>query len=216
MNYRGLKAISWLLIASLAGGCGSTRRIRFTSNPPGALVTAGGKTCTTPCYLDVPIHTEKAVFALYSGAKEEVSIDHLTTRGATAQYGAGKTGEFALAPLGLSLFLTGLLALGLAESYQTDAIQTGQHSSRDETIFWIAAATGMTSGSLILFLAQEFSDSANDVKPEVHVALEKPQHSPPVPDATATQPSSQGELFRLFLKMQEPPAQKKGASDFFK
>src|SRR6266542_4188995 len=109
MNCNVLRVISWALIVCLITGC-SSRRIYFTSNPPGALVTAGGGSCTTPCYLRVPIRTQKAVFALYSGAKEEVSIRHLTARSSAAQYGVEKTGQFTLATLGWPLFITGVAA----------------------------------------------------------------------------------------------------------
>ncbi len=174
MKYHILKPISWILIISLLSGC-SSRRIYFTSDPPGALVSAGGGTCTTPCYLNVPLHTQKAVFSMYSGAKEEVSLSHLTTRGAGARYGAERAGGFTLKSLGWPLFFTGLFALGMAESYQSDVIQTGNSSSRDETIFWIVAATGFVSGSLLLLLGDSISNDAKDVKPEVYVKLEKPQ-----------------------------------------
>ena len=218
MNYHLLKAICWVLIVSLVSGC-SSRRIYFTSNPPGALVTAGGGSCTTPCYLNVPIRTQKAVFSLYSGAKEEVTIRHLTARSATAQYGAEKTGEYTLYTLGTPLLITGLVALGLAESYQSDLIDTHRSSSRDETILWIVAAAGFVSGGLLLFLGSSINDSAKDVMPEVYVKLEKPRHYPLLTDTTSTQRSLQNdglELFRDVLQTQKPAVQKNKATDFFK
>lgn len=138
-------------------------------------MTAGGASCTTPCRMDVPMHTRKAVFSLYSGANEEVSIGHLTTRGAGARYEAEKSGEFTLKALATPLLITGIIALGVAESYQSDTVNSGQHSLRDETISWIVAAAGLVSGSLLYSLGELASHDAQEVKPEVSVELKKPQ-----------------------------------------
>ncbi len=173
----------------------------FTSNPPGALVTAGGASCATPCYLNVPIRTQKAVFALYSGVKEEVAISHLTSRSAAAQYGVEKTGEYTFYSLALPfLVVGGLAALGVAILYQSDTIETA-HSSRDETIFIIVGATGLVTGATLAFVGQTISDSARDVEPEVYVKLEKPQHFPLLSNPTS---------------IQQPAAQRIKAADFFK
>ncbi len=188
------------------------------SNPSGALVTAGGRSCTTPCYLDVPIHTKKAVFTHYSAVQEEVSIEHLTSRSASAKHGAEKAGEYTLETLGLTLGGIGLLAFALAESYQTDAIQTEQHSSRDETIFWIVAATGIVSGSLLIFLGKKMSDNAKNVEPEVYAELNKPQPFP-LSDMTSTQPNLQngeGKLYSIVPPTQKPVTPSNKATDFFK
>lgn len=71
-----VRTVAALLTAVLLPGC-KTQKVQFTSIPPGATVTVGGKTGITPCTMRVAKEDGPAIFRLPSGEEKVVPIHDL-------------------------------------------------------------------------------------------------------------------------------------------
>ena len=177
MNIYLIRTISTIIIGSLISGCAS-RSIYFSSSPAGALVSAGGASCTTPCDLKVPVKTSTAIFTLPSGERKEVPIDHLTKRNAETRYKLAKAGEYTLGTLAIPLLVIGgVTALITGILYESDTIET-EHSSRDRDLFLIVGGT-LVAGGLLVYASKEMAEDANERRPEIDVLFQRPTPESP-------------------------------------
>jgi hypothetical protein len=149
------------------------------SDPPGAVVTTAGLSCKTPCTLDVPVRTASAVFTLDSGLSKEISIRHLTGRGATARYGVTKGGEYGLLSIGAPLLIAGgftVVVLGLL--YDTDSEPEQFQLSSDDAKAFYAIGGALVVGGALAYLADGVGETADDISPEVFVSFDDFKDSP--------------------------------------
>lgn len=176
--FRGL---TLLLIVCLLSGC-ATRTIHFSSNPEGALVQAGGASCTTPCELNVPVETQSALFILSAGASKEIPIDNLTSRTAATRYALGRTGEYSSGSLAVPLIIGGGALLLLACFLDAPSCFTGGEismPSRYQEAIAVAGFAGLAAGGTLYLFADELDADATELRPEVRASFVQTPLLPP-------------------------------------
>lgn len=104
-----LRSTGALLSAALLVGC-STQKVIFTSIPPGATVTAGGKQGVTPCTLKVAKEEGPAVFRLPSGEEMVLPIHGMDSHMEEASEVSGKFLGGTLMVIGGSVVVVGGVA----------------------------------------------------------------------------------------------------------
>ncbi|MBJ6724918.1 hypothetical protein [Geomesophilobacter sediminis] len=174
------RAIAVALVACLTTGCSSSRTISFLSSPPGAVISAGGRTCTAPCELAVPLETATATATLPSGAQQEVAIGQLTAKNAATRYNVAKAGQYTSMSIVYPLLAVGgIAALLVWLTGATDDFPS-EHPSRDRDIVVFTTITLGTAAGFV-YIARNLEENADDVAPEVYISFPQSEAPPPKP-----------------------------------
>jgi len=101
------------LLISLLAGC-STKTVVFKSTPEGAIVSTGGKSCTTPCSLTLDNHIDTATIISPQGETREIKVPKMDN-GDIAKNSFLKGGSIGLGTFGVAFAIAGLGGFALEQ-----------------------------------------------------------------------------------------------------
>jgi len=193
------KSICLFLCIFLLSAC-STKKVTFTSSPPGARISAGEQSCTTPCSLHLNNEISAAQIIGPGWETRAVQLPEMGN-GEMAATSFLEGGKWGLGGIGAACTIVGLVGFGLVE------LDEDSDSELKQLKLYSLITTGVGVGFIWL------ADLANESKPDsfkVHVDFfnelipDNQQPASPIPPTDAPLEPSSSDLSEdnLFERIQ--------------